>query len=184
MKVNKTDIEEVLIISPDMFGDERGYFIESFNTKRYKEFGIPAFVQEGESKSVQGVLRGLHYQLSPYAQGKLVRVVSGKVLDVAVDIRLGSKTYGKYTSHVLSGENKQQLWIPAGFAHGFLTLSSEAIFSYACMQYYNKESERSIVWNDKDLNIKWGIKNPILSAKDTVGVAMTFKEAEKEIKNS
>jgi dTDP-4-dehydrorhamnose 3,5-epimerase len=171
MKLQETKIEGLLIVLPDIFNDERGYFFESFQKENYKKLGINAdFVQDNESMSVKGVLRGLHFQVPPYAQGKLVRVVRGAVLDVAVDIRKDSKTYGKWESVILSAENKQMLWIPEGFAHGFLTLEDNTIFQYKCTNYYNRESELGIIWNDPDLNIHWGIANPLVSDKDLKGL--------------
>jgi dTDP-4-dehydrorhamnose 3,5-epimerase len=157
MKATPTVIPDVLVIEPDVFGDERGFFFESFNQKKLDEaIGRKvAFVQDNHSKSVKGVLRGLHYQLPPYAQGKLVRVVKGEVYDVAVDIRKSSPTFGQWVGEVLSAGNKKQLWIPEGFAHGFLTLSETAEFLYKTTNYYNPDSEASIIWNDDKLNIKW-----------------------------
>ncbi len=178
MKVSKTDITDLLIIEPDVYTDERGYFMETYNAEKYAGYGIPAFVQDNESKSIQGVLRGLHYQLPPHGQGKLVRVIEGEVLDVAVDIRPNSPTLGKYVAVTLSAENKKQFWIPAGFAHGFLTLSKTAVFTYKCTAPYNKESERGIHWNDSDIAINWTASNPVVSEKDTR--ALSFAEAIKE----
>lgn len=157
----------MLIIEPRVLIDDRGYFFESFRQDRLREFGInEPFVQDNESKSEKNVLRGLHFQKPPYAQGKLVRVVKGAVLDVAVDIRQKSATFGQWFSHELTEENKTMLWIPVGFAHGFLTLRNETIFQYKCTNYYNQESEGSILWNDPDLNIQWNVKNPNISDKD------------------
>lgn len=168
MNIIETEIEGVFIIEPRVFEDERGYFFESFNAKLWKEkTGVELeFVQDNESKSNKGVLRGLHFQAPPYAQAKLVRVVSGKVLDVAVDLRKGSKTYGQHVTAVLSAENKRQFFIPEGFAHGFLTLEDDTIFSYKCTGFYNHESEGGLMWNDPILNIDWNSNNPILSEKD------------------
>lgn len=167
MEIIKTAIEGVLIIKPDVFGDERGYFFESYNKERFAKAGLDMnFVQDNESKSSKGVLRGLHFQKPPFAQGKLVRAIKGSVMDVAVDIRKNSPTYGKWVSHILSEDNKEMFWIPEGFAHGFLTLEDETIFSYKCTNFYNKESEGGIIWNDPDINIEWNIRNPILSEKD------------------
>lgn len=167
MEIIKTSIEGLLIIKPDVFKDERGYFFESYNKERFEKEGLLMdFVQDNESKSSKGVLRGLHFQKPPYAQGKLVRVVKGSVMDVAVDLRKDSATYGKWESVVLTEENKLQFWIPEGFAHGFLTLEDNTIFNYKCTNVYNKESEGSILWNDPDINIEWNIENPILSEKD------------------
>jgi len=171
MKIEKTNIEGLLLIEPSIFKDGRGYFLESYNQKTFKKFSLNIdFVQDNISKSVKGTIRGLHYQIGEFAQGKLCSVIFGKVLDVAVDIRVGSPTYGNYFSCELSEENKLQLWIPIGFAHGFSVLSDEAIFSYKCTKNYNKESERSIIYNDSDLNIDWKVDNPILSEKDLQSV--------------
>ena len=169
MEIIKTSIEGLLIIKPNVFNDERGYFFESYNKERLAKEGIAIdFVQDNESKSAKGVLRGLHFQKPPYAQGKLVRVIKGSVMDVAVDLRKDSPTYGKWESVVLNEENKLQFWIPEGFAHGFVTLEDDTIFAYKCTNVYNKESEGSILWNDPDINIEWNIKNPILSEKDKI----------------
>ena len=169
MEIIKTSIEGLLIIKPDVFKDERGYFFESYNKERFAKEGLTMdFVQDNESKSSKGVLRGLHFQKPPYAQGKLVRVVKGSVMDVAVDLRKGSPTYGKWESVVLSEDNKLQFWIPEGFAHGFVTLEDDTVFNYKCTNIYNKESEGSLLWNDPDINIDWNIENPILSEKDKV----------------
>ena len=177
MEIIKTPLEGLLIIKPDVFEDERGYFFESYNREKFLAHGIDVtFVQDNESKSKRGVLRGLHFQNPPFAQEKLVRVMSGSVLDVAVDIRKDSPTYGEWSSIVLSGQNKWMYWIPAGFAHGFLTLEDDTIFFYKCTSVYNKESEGSIRWNDPDLQIDWGTDNPVISPKDQV--APMFKEFE------
>ncbi len=167
MKIIETKIEGLIIIKPDVFRDERGYFYESYNRGKFEKADLEIdFVQDNESQSQKGVLRGLHFQKPPYAQGKLVRVVKGAVLDVAVDLRPGSKTYGQWESVELTEDNKLLYWIPAGFAHGFVTLERNTIFSYKCTNVYNKESEGSLLWNDPTLNIDWGVKNPILSEKD------------------
>lgn len=169
MEIIPTEIRDLLIIKPDVFADDRGYFFESYNKEKLAEKGIAtSFVQDNESKSKKGVLRGLHYQKKPYAQGKLVRVIQGAVLDVAVDIRIGSPTFGSWASVELTGENKLMYWIPEGFAHGFLTLKDDTIFTYKCTGFYNKDSEASIRWNDPDLAIKWGITDPVLSEKDKI----------------
>ena len=154
MKVIETKIPGLLVIEPRVFGDERGFFFESFNEKSFAEAtgATPNFVQDNHSKSAKGVLRGLHYQLPPKAQGKLVRVVQGEVFDVAVDIRKDSPTYGQWVGEVLSADNKRQLWIPPGFAHGFLTLSDTAEFLYKTTDYWSPEHERAIVWNDETLD--------------------------------
>ena len=169
MKVIKTKLEGVVIIEPQVFFDDRGYFFESFSQQRFNEQVVPiTFVQDNESKSSYGVLRGLHFQKPPFAQSKLVRVVKGKVLDVAVDLRKGSPTFGQYESVVLSEENKRQFFIPQGFAHGFAVLSEEAIFQYKCDNYYAPQSEGSVRWNDPTIAIDWQLpeKDIILSAKD------------------
>lgn len=169
MKVIKTEIEGVVILEPKVFGDERGYFFESFSQKEFEEKVCKTtFIQDNESKSTYGVLRGLHFQKMPYAQSKLVRVVKGSVLDLAVDIRKGSPTFGKHVATVLSEENKMQFFVPRGFAHGFVVLSDEAIFQYKCDNYYSPQSEGGIMWNDPALNIDWQIpiKDIILSDKD------------------
>ena len=170
MEVIKTGIKDLLIIKPQVFEDDRGYFFESFNDEKFRESGIDAnFVQDNESQSMKHVLRGLHFQKPPYAQGKLVRVMHGSVLDVAVDLRKGSPSYGKSKSIILTGNEKRMLWIPEGFAHGFVTLEDNTVFFYKCTNFYNKSSEGSIRWNDPDLGINWGeIKNPVLSEKDKV----------------
>lgn len=171
MEFERTAIAEVFLIKPALFGDDRGYFMESFHQQRFDEFAGKQvrFVQDNESKSAKGVLRGLHFQAPPYAQGKLVRVVQGSVLDVALDIRKKSPTYGQHVSFILSAENKTQAYIPEGFAHGFLTLEENTIFQYKCTNYYHPESEGSILWNDPALSIQWDIQNPLLSAKDLRG---------------
>jgi dTDP-4-dehydrorhamnose 3,5-epimerase len=174
MELIKTEIEDVKLIKPDVFRDQRGYFYESYNKPKFTDLGIPVdFIQDNESLSSKGVLRGLHFQIPPYAQGKLIRVVKGAVLDVAVDLRKESPTFGKYVSFELSEENKLICWIPPGFAHGFLTLRDETIFSYKCSNYYHRESERSIRWNDPDIGIDWNFPDPLLSEKDKD--AMLFK---------
>ena len=167
MKIIKTKIEGLLIIKPRVFKDDRGYFFESWSKSSFTKNGIDIdFVQDNQSFSSKGVVRGLHFQNPPFAQGKLVRVIKGSVLDVAVDIRKGSPTYGQHVSVMLSGKNKTMFWIPPGFAHGFSTLENNTIFSYKCSGIYNKESEGSLMWNDSELNIDWKIDNPIISEKD------------------
>jgi len=159
MKYIKTKISEVVIIEPNIFGDHRGYFFESFNQNRFDNNVIKTqFVQDNESKSSKGVLRGLHFQKPPFAQAKLVRCIKGKVLDVAVDIRKGSPTYGKHVAVELSEENKKQLFVPRGFAHGFIVLSEEAIFAYKVDNTYAPSHDSGVKWDDKELNIDWGIK--------------------------
>ncbi len=179
MQFIETSIPGLLIVKPQVFADDRGYFFESFSEQKFKGAGINFhFVQDNESKSQKGVLRGLHFQNPPHAQGKLVRVIKGAVLDVAVDIRKGSPTYGKYEMVELTGNNKTLLWIPPGFAHGFVTLEDDTVFFYKCTNSYNKESEGSIRWDDPDLNIQWNITNPILSEKDKV--SPLFKDFESQ----
>ena len=168
MKVTETPISNLLIVDPQVFEDDRGYFFESFNERKFSEIlGIDiTFVQDNESFSSEGVVRGLHFQNPPFAQGKLVRVIHGSALDVVVDIRKKSETYGKHYSVELSSTNKRMLWIPPGFAHGFLSKENDTIFSYKCTDFYNPESEGSILWNDPDLNINWKVDDPIVSNKD------------------
>ncbi|WP_027128176.1 dTDP-4-dehydrorhamnose 3,5-epimerase [Fusobacterium perfoetens] len=168
MKVIKTDIEDVVIIEPQVFGDNRGWFTESWSQRKMEEAGLfYNFVQDNHSFSaVKGTLRGLHFQKGEASQAKLIRCVRGAVLDVAVDLRKNSKTYKKWVSCVLSEENKRQFLIPRGFAHGFLTLTDNVEFLYKADNYYNFEADRNIIWNDEELNINWGIENPILSPKD------------------
>ena len=173
MKVTQTDLKGLLIIEPDIFADDRGYFFESYNQKKYEEIGIPEiFIQDNQSYSKQNVIRGLHYQVGENAQGKLVRVVSGKILDVAVDIRFGSPTFGKYIAIDLSAEDFRQFWIPAGFAHGFSVLSDEAIVCYQCTNLYSQKNERGIIFNDPDLNIDWKIENPKVSDRDKQHISL------------
>ena len=173
MKINKTFIEDLLIIEPQLFKDERGFFYESYN-KNNLDINI-VFVQDNESKSYKGVVRGLHFQRPPFEQAKLVRCVSGKILDVAVDLRTNSKTYGKSFSIELSSENNKQLFVPKGFAHGFQVLSETAIVNYKVDEYYNPDSDSGLIWNDKDLSIDWNLDlKPILSKKDLK--LISFKE--------
>ncbi|MBD1401310.1 dTDP-4-dehydrorhamnose 3,5-epimerase [Pelovirga terrestris] len=171
MNVVATAIPDVLILEPKVFGDDRGFFYESYNERVFLEvIGRDIqFVQDNHSRSVKGVLRGLHYQLPPMAQGKLVRCVVGEVFDVAVDIRKSSATFGEWVGVHLSAENKRQLWIPEGFAHGFLVLSDVAEFLYKTTNYYAPDYDRGIVWNDPDLKIDWLVSNPQLSQKDSAG---------------
>lgn len=170
MKIIKTDIPDLLIIEPDVFGDNRGYFFESFSQRKFEEAtGVKVdFVQDNESLSAYGVVRGLHFQKPPHEQAKLVRVVRGKVLDVALDLRPDSPTYGRYEAVELSGENHRQLFIPKGFAHGFSVLSDEAVFQYKCDDYYAPECEDGIAYDDPDLDINWHIPSEkmVISAKD------------------
>lgn len=173
MNVIKTDIEGVLIIEPQVFGDDRGFFLETFQSKRYaQEAGITQeFVQDNHSRSTYGVLRGLHFQKTK-PQGKLVRVVSGEVFDVAVDIRSGSPTYGQWAGTHLSAENKRQFWVPPGMAHGFVVLSETADFEYKCTDYYDPNDEACLLWNDSEIGIDWPVDEPILSAKDKLGLPL------------
>lgn len=175
MKITTTAIEGVVILEPEVFGDERGYFFESFSQREFEEKVCKTtFVQDNESSSRYGVLRGLHFQKPPHAQAKLVRVVKGKVLDIAVDIRKGSPTFGHHVSTELSGENKRQLFIPRGFAHGFAVLSDEVVFQYKCDNYYVPHSEGGILWNDPALGIDWKLpaEDVILSEKDKKNVLL------------
>ena len=177
MKVTPLNIPDVLLIEPQVFGDDRGFFYESFNQNKFED-AVKCkinFVQDNHSKSVKGVLRGLHYQLTPKAQGKLVRVIQGEVFDVAVDLRQSSPTFGKWVSEILSGDNKKQMWIPEGFAHGFLTLSDTAEFLYKTTDFYSKDHEEAIQWNDKTIGIDWPMKEVSMSSKDKA--ALSFKEA-------
>jgi len=183
MKLIQTAIPDVVLIEPTVFGDERGWFMESFNEKRFHDeltkIGLPTprpFVQDNHSCSSKGVLRGLHYQAEPYAQGKLVRVTQGAAFDVAVDIRKESKTFGKWVGAELTSENKHMLWIPEGFAHGFVALEENTHFLYKTTDYYNKESERSIIWNDSDLAIDWPTDiEKIVSEKDSKAISFEKK---------
>ncbi len=180
MKATRTAIPDVMVIEPKVFGDARGFFFESFNQKAFNEAtGLDLnFVQDNHSRSAKGVLRGLHYQLSPNAQGKLVRVVRGAVFDVAVDIRQGSPTFGQWVGVELSEDNNRQLWIPPGFAHGFLTLSESADFLYKTTNYYAPSHERCIAWNDQAIGIQWPEVGtaPMLSAKDAQGLTLGAAE--------
>lgn len=178
MEITRTAIPDVLLITPKVFGDDRGFFMESWNQKAFDEaVGHEIFfVQDNHSRSTRGVLRGLHYQEAPHAQGKLVRVSQGEVFDVAVDIREGSPTFGKHVSAVLSGDNKQMLWIPEGFAHGFLVLTDSADVHYKATDYYCQAAERGVFWSDPELGINWPISNAseaLLSAKDSLNEAFS-----------
>ena len=167
MQVVKLPISGLLLFKPSIYKDERGYFFESWNEELFKSNGVDlSFVQDNQSFSHKNVIRGLHFQNPPYAQGKLVRVIQGSVIDVAVDLRKKSSTYGQYYSVELSSKNNYIFWIPPGFAHGFASLEDNTIFSYKCTNVYNKKSEGSLIWNDVDLNIDWGIDDPIVSSKD------------------
>ena len=179
MQATRLSIPDLLLFTPRVFGDDRGFFFESFNQATFESLSglTRVFVQDNHSKSQGGVLRGLHYQLPPKAQGKLVRVVKGEVFDVAVDIRKHSPTFGQWVGVVLSEENRQQLWIPEGFAHGFLTLSETAEFLYKTTDFYDPAYERCIAWNDGDLNIQWPlVGEPALSGKDQQGIAFELAE--------
>jgi dTDP-4-dehydrorhamnose 3,5-epimerase len=178
MNVVRTDIPDVLILEPKVFGDERGFFFESFNERAFEQAtgARPSFVQDNHSRSRKGVLRGLHYQIKQ-PQGKLVRVIAGEVFDVAADLRKSSPTFGKWTGISLSAENKRMLWVPAGFAHGFLVVSDSADFLYKTTDYYAPEHERCVIWNDPDIGIRWPLKGqPTLAPKDQAGVRL--KQAE------
>ena len=175
MKISKTFIEDLLIIEPQLFKDNRGFFYESYNKNNLDKIINIAFVQDNESKSNKGVIRGLHFQAPPFEQTKLVRCISGNILDVALDLRTSSKTYGKFFSIELSSENNKQLFVPKGFAHGFQVLSETAIVNYKVDNFYNPKSDSGIIWNDKDLSIDWNLDlKPILSKKDLK--LISFKE--------
>ena len=179
MKIKKLAIPAVILIEPRVFGDDRGFFFESYNARAFEvATGLSVdFVQDNHSRSMRGVLRGLHYQLPPHAQGKLVRVVQGEVFDVAVDIRRNSPTFGQWVGAMLSADNKRQMWIPPGFAHGFLTVSNSAEFLYKTTDYYAPDAERCIAWNDPDIGIQWPIDiAPLLSAKDAKGPSLRNAE--------
>ena len=172
MQIIKDAIEGLITIHPSVFSDERGYFLESFNENDFNQFVFEIkFVQDNESRSMKNVLRGLHFQNPPHAQGKLVRVIKGSVLDVVVDLRKNSKTYGQHKKIILSEKEKNQFYIPPGFAHGFCSLEDETIFSYKCTEYYHPEAESCILWNDESLNIDWEVNDPILSKKDMNGIS-------------
>jgi dTDP-4-dehydrorhamnose 3,5-epimerase len=179
MKIIETSLPGLLVIEPRVFEDARGYFFETYQTERYKEAGINTnFIQDNESKSLRGVVRGLHYQLAPWSQAKLVRVVQGRVFDVAVDLRKGSPTFGQWFGFELSEQNKKQMFVPRGFAHGFSVLSETAVFSYKCDNIYNREAERSINPNDPTLKINWNLEGaePIVSEKDKVAPMLANAE--------
>jgi dTDP-4-dehydrorhamnose 3,5-epimerase len=172
MKVIETALPGVLLVEPKVFGDPRGFFFEAYSVQRYTDAGIPgAFVQDNISFSKRGVLRGLHVQ-HPHAQGKLVQVLRGEVFDVAVDVRVGSPNVGRWVGEYLSGENRRQLWVPPGFAHGFLVTSDEALFSYKCTEYYRPGGERTICWDDPAIGIDWPTRDVLLSLKDLAGVPL------------
>ena len=169
MEIINTAIPELKVIQPKVFGDARGYFFESYNKQQLAAAGLKAdFVQDNQSLSAKNVIRGLHFQKPPFAQGKLVRVITGRAMDVAVDIRKGSPTYGRHVTTLLSAEENNMFWIPAGFAHGFVALEDHTIFAYKTTDYYNKESEGAIRWNDPDINVEWGVSKPVISDKDKV----------------
>jgi dTDP-4-dehydrorhamnose 3,5-epimerase len=171
VEIEEKEIKGLIEIFPKVFGDQRGFFLETFNESRYNEvLKNVQFVQDNFSSSNKGVLRGLHFQNPPYSQGKLVQVITGSALDVAVDLRKDSDTYGQHLKVILSSEKRNQFWIPEGFAHGFLALEDNTIFSYKCTNYYNPQSEVTILWNDRNLKIDWQIDNPIISPKDKEGV--------------
>ena len=175
MKISKTFIEDLLVIEPQLFKDERGFFYESYNKKKLDKNIKIVFVQDNESKSIKGAIRGLHFQAPPFEQTKLVRCVSGNILDVAVDLRKNSKTYGKSFCVELSSKNNKQLFIPKGFAHGFQVISDEAIVNYKVDNFYNPKSDSGIIWNDKDLSIEWNLDiKPVISLKDLK--LISFKE--------
>lgn len=179
MNIVQSDIKEVLLIQPKVFGDHRGYFFESYSKKVLQEHGVNyEFVQDNISKSKKGTVRGLHYQIGDKAQGKLCQVIQGSVLDVAVDIRFGSPTFGKYVMCELNETDHNLIWIPPGFAHGFCVTSDEAIFHYKCTEFYSPKDERAILYNDTDLNIPWNISEPLVSEKDLV--AKKFKDIDKD----
>ncbi|GAA4967587.1 dTDP-4-dehydrorhamnose 3,5-epimerase [Algibacter aquimarinus] len=179
MKVTETNIEGCFIIEPKVFEDSRGYFFESYNLEVFNNMLEQSinFIQDNESFSVKGTLRGLHYQEGEYAQAKLVRVIEGEVLDIAVDIRENSPTFGEHVSLILSGENKKQLFVPRGFAHGFVVLSNTALFSYKCDNFYNKDSECGIIYNDSELNIDWKLNNEELVISEKDKILPTLKNA-------
>lgn len=169
MEIIHTPFEGLKVIQPKVWGDARGHFFESYSEAAFKAAGLPTdFVQDNQSLSASGILRGLHFQAPPFAQGKLVRVIMGAVLDVVVDIRKGSATYGEHFKIELSADNNKMLWVPPGFAHGFLTLQDDTIFVYKVTGLYNKESEGGLLWNDPRLGIDWGVADPLLSDKDKV----------------
>jgi dTDP-4-dehydrorhamnose 3,5-epimerase len=171
VEIEEKQIDGLIEIFPKVFGDQRGFFLETFNESRYNKFlNNVQFVQDNFSSSNKGVLRGLHFQKPPNSQGKLVQVIAGSALDVAVDLRKNSNTFGQHVKVILSAEKRNQFWIPEGFAHGFLALEDNTIFSYKCTNYYNPQSEVTILWNDRSLHIDWQIDNPIISPKDKEGV--------------
>jgi dTDP-4-dehydrorhamnose 3,5-epimerase len=179
IRVIPTVLDGVVLIEPQVFADERGFFLESWHETKYRDAGLPAvFVQDNVSRSQRGILRGLHVQ-QPFAQGKLVQVLEGEVFDVAVDIRAGSPTFGRWTGEYLSAANHRQIYIPPGFAHGFCVTSESAIFAYKCTDFYHPETEFSIAWDDPDLNIAWPIREPLLSKKDAAARRLRDTPAER-----
>jgi dTDP-4-dehydrorhamnose 3,5-epimerase len=178
MEIERKEISGLIEFFPKTFGDSRGFFIESFHYERYsKILGPINFIQDNMSSSIRGVLRGLHFQKPPFAQGKLVSVIQGSVLDVAVDLRKNSPTFGQHEKVILTGEKKNQFWIPEGFAHGFVALEDNTIFCYKCTNYYHPDSEETILWNDRTLNIDWQIDNPVISDKDKNGLIFSNFES-------
>jgi dTDP-4-dehydrorhamnose 3,5-epimerase len=186
VKLEKTNIEGLLILHPRVFSDDRGYFMESFNSRKFESLiGMnKSFVQDNESLSDKDVLRGLHFQIPPMSQAKLIRVVRGSVLDIVVDLRSGSSTFGAHYSLELSGNNKKQLYVPEGMAHGFLTLEDNTCFVYKCTDYYSPDHDRTILWNDPELNIDWGCDAPIVSEKDQRGLSFNTFETPFKIDNT
>lgn len=183
MNISKTGFKGLLIIEPRVFEDQRGYFFESYNANRFKEAGLEyVFIQDNQSKSSYGVVRGLHYQLEPYAQTKLLRVLQGKILDVVIDIRDNSPTFGKWMSLEMSDENKKQFLIPKGFAHGFSVLSDIAVIQYKCDDFYSPEAERGIIYNDRDLNIDWGLNTEDIIVSEKDKLLPEFKNSEMNFK--
>lgn len=179
MQVSPLAIPEVLLLEPKVFGDARGFFMETFSAQRYREAGIvPDFVQDNVSYSAKGILRGLHVQ-HPKAQGKLVSVLKGEVFDVAVDVRRGSPSFGKWVGATLSADNKRQLWVPPGFAHGFVVTGDDALFCYKCTDYYSPTTEVSILWNDPAIGVAWPVTEPLLSEKDKKGLRLADIPAER-----
>lgn len=172
MELILTPIDQLLVLKPSLYTDDRGYFFESYNQQKLSDLGLHfTFVQDNQSMSKKGVIRGLHFQFPPYAQTKLVRVIQGEILDIALDLRKNSITYGKYFSIHLSGVNQLQFLIPEGFAHGFVALEDNTIVQYKCTQFYNKNAEGTIIYNDPDVNINWGVDDPITTEKDLLGVS-------------
>jgi dTDP-4-dehydrorhamnose 3,5-epimerase len=183
MQVRQTQLEGVVVIEPRVFQDERGYFFESWSGQRYAEHGLPpAFLQDNVSRSRRGTLRGLHLQSPPHAQGKLVFVLEGEVFDVAVDARVGSPTFGRWVGETLSAQNRRQLYLPPGFAHGFCVTSEHALFAYKCTDYYAPAAELTVLWNDPAIGIEWPIDAPVLSKKDAAGARLTAIEPDRLVR--